>query len=306
MNDRFEVTRLVFNLRLLDDLRAQPFKGSALRGVLGHVLKRALCLHQRLDCASCPEATCTYKWFYESTDEKGRQIPPPYVIEPPEIGESVLPAGTNISFGLVLVGRAIKLSPLLIMIFDEGGRIGMGTSRAKYVVESVIEEGNGIVFQNGTLAALPKGFTLAALQEEKPPSSAVIEIITPMHIRANGAPACIEDFSSLFNALWRRLKLLARYHCGFRIEGDAVLREMARAVSSEWIETGNTVIKRYSGRQEKSISYYSMVGKMAVSGLEPELWSCLKLGEYVHVGKGCTFGLGRYSLMNKQNVVDPQ
>ena len=27
------------------------------------------------------------------------------------------------------------------MIFDEGGRIGMGTSRAKYVVESVIEKG---------------------------------------------------------------------------------------------------------------------------------------------------------------------
>jgi CRISPR/Cas system endoribonuclease Cas6 (RAMP superfamily) len=40
------------------------------------------------------------------------------------------------------------------------------------------------------------------------------------------------------------------------------------------------------------------VGKISFSGLLIPFWSYLLLGEYVHVGKGSSFGLGKYEILN--------
>jgi CRISPR/Cas system endoribonuclease Cas6 (RAMP superfamily) len=37
-----------------------------------------------------------------------------------------------------------------------------------------------------------------------------------------------------------------------------------------------------------------VVGRMEIVGVPDLLWPWLRLGELVHVGKGTSFGLGRY------------
>lgn len=54
--------------------------------------------------------------------------------------------------------------------------------------------------------------------------------------------------------------------------------------------------KRYSTRQEEWMSLGGVTGTVSYEGDLSEFMLFLRLGEYVHVGKGTSFGLGRYSI----------
>jgi len=69
-----------------------PYKGSTLRGIFGHALKKVVCALQKQDCSECLLADhCLYTTVFEisakAPTEQGRkriaQPPHPYVIEPP-------------------------------------------------------------------------------------------------------------------------------------------------------------------------------------------------------------------------------
>jgi len=55
--------------------------------------------------------------------------------------------------------------------------------------------------------------------------------------------------------------------------------------------------ERYSARQETRIKMGGFVGKITFSGDLTPFRPYLLLGEYVHVGKGSTFGLGKYEIL---------
>ena len=52
--------------------------------------------------------------------------------------------------------------------------------------------------------------------------------------------------------------------------------------------------ERYSGRQERKINMGGFVGDITFEGKLAPFMSFIKAGEVLHVGKGTTFGLGRY------------
>lgn len=53
---------------------------------------------------------------------------------------------------------------------------------------------------------------------------------------------------------------------------------------------------RYSGRRDARITLGGLVGKVIYSGNAAEFRPLLKIGEYVHVGKGAVFGMGKYRI----------
>ncbi len=55
--------------------------------------------------------------------------------------------------------------------------------------------------------------------------------------------------------------------------------------------------KRYSTRQEEWMSLGGVTGTVSYEGDISDFMLLLKLGEYVHVGKGTSFGLGKYEIM---------
>lgn len=54
--------------------------------------------------------------------------------------------------------------------------------------------------------------------------------------------------------------------------------------------------ERYSSRQQSRIKLGGFVGKMSFGGDLGRFMPLLKLGEYLQVGKGTSFGLGKYKI----------
>ncbi|MEK7750201.1 MAG: CRISPR system precrRNA processing endoribonuclease RAMP protein Cas6 [Planctomycetota bacterium] len=75
------------------------------------------------------------------------------------------------------------------------------------------------------------------------------------------------------------------------------LIEKARAVNQKKSDIHWYDWKRYSTRQEEWMSLGGVTGTVSYEGDISDFMLLLKLGEYVHVGKGTSFGLGKYEIL---------
>ncbi len=303
----FRFERFVFTAEVMDDLYLPPFKGGSLRGALGELIRQVVCVKKRGVCSDCGEASCVYRTLFEATDEKGRPVAAPYVLEPPADDRSLIPCGEELSFGLILVGRALTLLPFLIMVFDEIGKKGIGRFRSRYRLMRVSADGQE-VYSDGRLVALPQGKSLEDVWAGSPYDDGAIRIdfLTPVHLREEGRLADPARFPVLFDSVYRRAKLLARFHSDERLREDPALREAAAKVKLLGSDTKLCTVERLSRTQGKFLKYDGYVGWLALAGVAPEIVRWFKVGEYLHVGHGCTFGLGRYRISPVSSMVKHQ
>ncbi len=103
------------------------------------------------------------------------------------------------------------------------------------------------------------------------------------------------EFHILFRNLLRRISLLSYFHCREELNLDFKgLIEEAKGVKVRQEKLSWFDWERYSNRQETKMMMGGFIGSIAFEGdLEPFL-PFLLLGEYIHVGKGTSFGLGKY------------
>jgi CRISPR/Cas system endoribonuclease Cas6 (RAMP superfamily) len=105
------------------------------------------------------------------------------------------------------------------------------------------------------------------------------------------------EFQVVFRRLLGRLSSLARFHCGAPLEVDfRGLVERAGAVRLVRDETRWTTWTRYSARQDRCMEWGGFVGAATYASDLTPFWPSLVFGQWVHVGKGATFGLGGYRL----------
>ena len=125
-----------------------------------------------------------------------------------------------------------------------------------------------------------------------------ISLLTPLRLRFDGHITDKIEFHVLIRNLLRRISSLSYFHCGEKFQVDFKgLIEKARAVNQiasdiHWFDW-----KRYSTRQEEWMSLGGVTGTISYEGDLTEFMPLLKLGEYVHVGKGTSFGLGKYEIL---------
>lgn len=124
-----------------------------------------------------------------------------------------------------------------------------------------------------------------------------LSFLTPLRLRFDGHITDKIEFHVLIRNLLRRISSLSYFHCKERIELDFKgLIEKAKVVNQvasdiEWFDW-----KRYSTRQEEWMSMGGVTGTIAYQGDIADFVPLFKLGEYVHVGKGTSFGLGKYAI----------
>jgi len=303
------LARYRFTFRMRADLRLPEFSGSLLRGQFGAALRRTACITKARTCEGCPLlATCPYPAIFETPApadhplQKFSAVPNPYVIEPPPLGTRFVAAGESLSFGMVLVGRALEQLLLIVYALQRAFARGLGAERAAGDLQDIVYEdadsGPTSVWDPGTgrvLAHAPQ-LALPAFDAQR---EVRLVIDTPLRLQDNGRPLHGRDLSPrrLLTALVRRAALLFEFHAGQPGlgAGAGALARHAETLADErdlaWHDW-----TRYSSRQRQAMTLGGVVGTWTLRGdlapLQPWLW----LGQWLHVGKNATMGMGRYSL----------
>ena len=132
---------------------------------------------------------------------------------------------------------------------------------------------------------------------EPPPAGVPITLtfLTPTRLVHNGTNATPAEFHVFFRNVLRRVNLLNHFHCAGELWDDALdlIAEAGRITAAtarlRWLEWD-----RYSARQGQRVPMGGFIGRVSYAGNLCRLWPWLALGQWVHVGKGATLGLGEH------------
>ncbi len=313
----FRLARFRLRLKAQETLYLPAYKGSALRGGFGQVFRRIACLGAERGFGECLLGErCPYHYIFETPPPAGSVVldkvptaPQPFILEPPLETKRVYEPGEELSFHLVLIGKALDYLPYFIYTFDELGRVGLGRGKGKYMLEAVAwldEAGNAVPIYDGGRKVLTDSFHALSLSQlpvsDSSPSPVFVSIsfLTPTRLKYENQLTTDCEFHVLFRNLARRLALLDYFHCGGEFPPERrEFVERARAVETvasdlRWVDW-----ERYSNHQQTRMRLGGFMGQVTYRGDFTEFLPYLLLGTYTHVGKGATFGLGRFEIVQE-------
>jgi CRISPR-associated endoribonuclease Cas6 len=310
----FRFARFEFVAKALDRISLPAYKGSTFRGGLGHAFKKVVCLSKDRLCEACLlKGKCPYSYVFEtpppSDTSKMRKYPfapHPFVLTPPLEEKREYQPGELLCFELTLVGKSIDLLPYFIYTFEELGGMGIGTGRGRYELQEIRTPGDSkeITAVYSFRDKILRHFKVTNMEDLlcsfSPihyPTSLSLHFITPTRLKFDGRLSPSLEFHILIRNLLRRISLLSYFHCEKEFDVDfRALIEQSRDVTAEekdllWFDW-----QRYSQRQETRMAMGGFMGSVTFRGDFKDFLAYLLLGEQVHVGKGTSFGLGKYQL----------
>ena len=313
-------------LEASETLHLPEYKGSTFRGGFGNALKKAVCMTKTFDCPPCLlKQNCPYMTIFEPKVEKttadliriGREAPQPFVLEPPLTEERRFEKGEQLTVGLALIGKAIDMLPYFIHAFIVlGERVGLGKAKGKFVVRQV-NDAEGKKVYDGQTQSLKDSyriftyadFTDAAGSPSGDPSlrgRISLNFITPTRIMTSygsGSRHLVrlreaKDFGTLVETLYHRVFALTNLYCADEVldytkhriplNSSTIMLEKAEIRWQDW--------ERYSNRQQTRMKLGGFVGRATFEGELSEYLPLLRIGEYLHVGKNTSFGLGKFEV----------
>ncbi len=317
MNIQFPYQKFEFNVRPQETLILPSYKGSTLRGGFGNAFKRIVCAVRNKECTECIlREKCIYSYVFETPPppdakmmRKYRSAPHPFIIEPPPGTRRGYTPEDRLTFGLILLGRAIDYLPYFIYTFDELGKMGIGKGRGKYRLETVTACTSGkdqerVIYSSDTKTLKPvtsSFITLAPGLPGKEPDNSTpltLNFLTPTRIIYNKHLVLDLEFHILIRNLLRRLSLLYYFHCG---EDPSAWDFKGIIERAEGVKVKERNLKwydweRYSSRQETKMKMGGFVGEISFEGDTGLFMDIIRAGEVLHVGKGTGFGLGKYDV----------
>jgi len=303
------ITCYRFRFKALDSVRLPPYSGSTWRGILGYGLRRAVCMMRDTECSDCLLATgCAYAFLFESlaSTERARQrsdhIPPPYILHLGLQEQREFEAGATLELEIRLVGRANQHLPYLVHAFNIAGQRGIGRDQSRFEVERVDATGVGseswaTVYAGGEMQ---EPVTNASLMVPGVQAVDKITLLTPLRIKRHGRLITPRTFQieHFFSALARRIAEIGEYYgaAGKTIHWPDLLGDQAVPqpfeVDLRWWDW-----TRYSARQKSSMQMGGLIGALVFEPGVLAPWSdLLWLGQWLHVGKTPSMGLGAYRL----------
>lgn len=299
-----------FELRAESDFTLPDFKGSTFRGKFGHVLKRTICLMRDGVCESCElRDRCAYPYLFETKNEREENVPRPFVIGPPLASKRSYHKGDPLQLQLTLVGKSVDYLPYFVYCFERMGKEGIGRERGRYSVVSVKAvgaDGSAIPVYDAATQELHNRFPRLSLDDfsKKLLPVVTISFLTATTLKSEGRPASELTFELLLKSIVRRYRSLCYFHGAGN--GSTSLPEIdwqaAQAVEIVHSDLTYQRFNRYSNRQRRKVPLAGFTGQVTYSGNIGPFLPWLKLGEYLHVGKGVVFGLGWYRVVERENA----
>jgi hypothetical protein len=231
-------------------------------------------------------------------------------------GRHRLVANDELTFELLLMGRAVDSLPYIVYAVSEMARRGLGANRASFNLVSVAaigESGSKETIYSGESQRIsnPDFATRRlndlirtrldelALARMGKTEAIKIRFLTPTRIRVEGDLQTEVSFQLLMRNLLRRVSMLAAVHgCGpLELDYRELLKQAAevetRASRLRWFDW-----ERYSNRQQTKMNLGGFTGEVEYGGEAiREYMPLIAAGELLHIGAGTSFGLGRYEVV---------
>lgn len=320
---KFQIT-----IEAVSDLKLPYYKGSTFRGGFGNMFKKIVCALKRNECFDCIlKSKCIYAYVFETPPpenvnlfnmNKYEKIPHPFVIEPPlenEGSESkntkVYESGNKFNFFLILIGKAIEYLPYFIYTFDELGKIGIGKGRGKYnLIEAKKIKKIGVnkeivsetIYLSSNKILKKTEEDIIDIKDKFIKTNKISDIslnfVTPLRIKFKRDLVVRPEFHIFIRNLLRRVLLLYYFHCGNN-KPSWDHKEIIKHAESVTIKNQNIKWydwERYSSRQNTRMKLGGIIGNITYYGNIEPFMPLLKAGEILHIGKGTSFGLGKYSI----------
>ena len=298
----FEYGDYRFDL-ILDEPVNSKFLEATIRGGFGYVFKNTVCINTGEQCDRCESKyNCVYQYIFETIPpqnaekmKKYNHIPHPFVLY------LLKNEKTEISFGLKLFGKSIKYLPYFILSFLRLGKAGLGKERSRFVIDKVIDLSTGkALFEDGDITANIAGTSTYEYPSNKPPAdlkAIKITLKSPLSIRNNGKALREIEPESFMITLVRRLGNITYFHTDTTPDLDfRDIKEKANALSVENLRIQTITRDRFSTRQKNRIDMFALEGSFTLKGDLTPFYDYLKLGEIIHVGRGTSFGQGRFEM----------
>lgn len=250
-----------------------------------------------------PPPPCVAPEGTEGTE--GAAYNPPH--NPPHNAPRSLQPGQAFSFHMVLIGNAVAQLPLVIVAWQRALARGLGKQRSRLVLEHVCWQDASDQLHPIWSAQQPHIQPHAASLSLPPPPTSChtlqLHIHTPLRLQQQGhaLPPSKLTARTLVSAVARRIALALEFHAQQDQWGGQVPAVIALAEQLHdqrhlhWFDW-----TRYSSRQQQEMALGGVLGHWQLQG-PPEtlrqLWPWLHLGQWLHVGKNATMGLGGYRLL---------
>lgn len=300
----YPIARYHFVFEVTQAIRLPEYAGSMLRGAFGQALRRTACMVREKNCKDCPLfTTCPYTSIFEAPAPKTHslqafsQIPAPYIIEPPEWGMRVYQPGETLEFSMVLVGKALEQLALVTYAWQRAFAREVGNGKAR-LVGLYVETPNGRqkIYDETAQVIIDHENTIQI--DIKSATSVRLSFKTPLRLQDNGhaLPASKLTVRRLMMALIRRIALLSEFHMEMPIKTDFHVLSLQAEQIQDARELRWRDWTRYSSRQKQTMQLGGVVGTWTLKDIPETYLPYLHLGQWLHVGKNATFGLGQYEM----------
>jgi len=283
MHNELTVARVSFEIRFVSGGRISANLGPTLRGGLGVALRDTSCIFADGSCAQCPLArSCAYGYLFETTlmssDTVMRRYPNaphPFVLEPPQRTPDAAAAGSQTQFAVVLVGRAVEYVRQLFAAFEELGKKGIGRQHVPFAIRSVHSADGTVVYDesDGLFRDAASGVTLPLEPGQPKVKTFSLCFETPARIQSSESISQSPSLFDIVSSLCRRLYLLQHFH------------QPAAAA--------------FSKRQNRAIPIGGLIGRLIFRADLGTLQPLLRAGEYIHIGKDTSMGLGKFRIIEE-------
>jgi len=283
-------------------------KGSAIRGLFGHSLKKVACAQRQRDCRDCLlNSSCVYFQLFESPSVQGRKKagnnvrPHPFVLVPPADTEKrEYSPGDTFEMTFKLFGQAIEWLPYVVFCVEEMGKRGLEARNrhgwGRFRLDSVTCGDKKIY--SGDSKLLEKNGQWKELDvqkiQAKPVNSVEVFYTMPLRLKKGNRITDSVDFQTLVRACCRRIAVLEDAFGNGEPELDyRGLVKRASEIETVESDTRWERVYRYSNRQRTTMNIGGIVGRVKYRGDIAPYWPLLKYCEAVHIGKQTAFGNGR-------------
>lgn len=291
---QWPVARYRLQAEVTHPIYLPAYAGSMLRGAFGQSLRRLACTTRQPQCHTCSaQANCAYHLLFEApSGPHSRLSPNPYVIEPP-LGVRHLDVGQMLDFAMVLIGPAQALLPIILQAWTEALARGLGTHKGTARLQRLYSEHDPEPIPPQQWPN-PSPQLIKWTPPPKAKESLQLILHTPLRLQHQGGLVGLRELTApiFLTSLMRRIQGL-----GLQPEHYSVLLEQAQAIrlaqplQLHWFDWD-----RYSSRQQQQMTLGGLMGHLNLEGPLADWLPWLHLGQWLHLGKNATFGLGHYQI----------